>query len=68
MNSGIRIIKHANGFQAATLLQSEKTAPPSEREIANAVKNWIVELGQRRRIEHTSLARCFVLQPKIERQ
>ena len=49
MNSGVRIIKRDRGLQSPPLSQHEKTARQSEREIAGTIKNWIVELAQRRR-------------------
>ena len=59
MNSGVRIIKRDRGLQCAPLSQHEKTARQSEREIAGTVKNWIVELAQRRRADDKRLSAVF---------
>jgi hypothetical protein len=60
MNSGVRIFKRdrANSLQTSLLRPDEKTAQPSQREIASTVKNWIAELAQRRRaVELTARTR-----------
>lgn len=56
MNSGIRIIKrdHADSLQESTPGQRNTTKQQSEREIANAVKIWIAELAQRKRVAEQS--------------
>jgi hypothetical protein len=51
MNSGIKIIKRDRALQSSPLGKHEKTAPQNEREIAGTIKNWIVELAQRRRAD-----------------
>ena len=48
MNSGVKIIKRDRAPESSRLSQHEKTARQSEREIAGTVKNWIVQLAQRR--------------------
>ena len=53
MKSRVRIVKRdrAECLQSAPLIQDEKTARQSEREIAGTVKMWIAELAQRRRAD-----------------
>src|SRR5215207_9209124 len=53
MNSGVRIIKRdrAHVLQSSPVHQHDKTGQTSEREIAGTVKNWIIELAQRRRAD-----------------
>jgi hypothetical protein len=50
MNARVKIIKraHAAARQSFSHGQPEKTGRQREREIANTVKTWIVELAQSR--------------------
>jgi hypothetical protein len=64
MNSGVRIIKRNHGLQTSPPGQTEKTGQQSDREIAGMVKNWIVELAQRRRADELT-ARTRFLDLKI---
>lgn len=50
---GIRIIKrdHAVAAHSSPPVQEEKPVRQIEREIAGTVKNWIVELAQRRPVD-----------------
>jgi hypothetical protein len=60
MNSGIRIIKRDRCLQSSTLGQDEKTGRQSEREMAGTVKNWILELAQRRRADELTARTRFL--------
>jgi len=57
MNSGVKIIKRDRGPESLPLSQHEKTARQSEREIAGTVKNWIVQLAQRRHTDELNAHR-----------
>jgi hypothetical protein len=60
MNSVVKIIKRDRGSQSSPLGQAEKTGRQSEREIAGTVKNWIVELAQRRRADELTARTRFL--------
>jgi hypothetical protein len=63
MNAGIKIIKRGRvkGLQVSPLGPHQTIRRQSDRQIANAVKNWIAELAQRKRVdEHNSLLRSRV--------
>jgi hypothetical protein len=72
MKPGVKIRKRDDpgALQGSLPGRPENTPRQSEREIANAVKNWIAELAQRKRTdEHNILLRLgaqrCVLQQKI---
>ena len=63
MNSEVRIIKRNRGLQSSSPGQDKKTGRQSDREIAGTVKNWIVELAQRRRSDELAARTRLLIPP-----
>ena len=62
MNSGVKIIKRAraDALQNSAFRQDEKTGQTSDREMASTVKNWVIELAQRRHADELTARTRFL--------